>query len=270
MIKLIATDMDGTFLDNNKKFDMSFTHTFTKLKQNEIKFVIASGNQYQRLFQKFLPMSLDMIFIAENGSYIANGATPLYINTMNKDSVKQICDIFEQHPEIFIILCSQKSAYIKNANLDYKHVIQMHYCAYEFVDNFEDLYDEGIMKIAVYDPNADISIFLDKIKDQLPEEVKVVTSGNMWMDIQNKSINKGIAMKYLQDLYQITPEECMAFGDQMNDYELLSSVKYGYAMDNAVDPIKEIAYDVCLDNEQQGVIKKIDEYLESLNEPTNS
>ena len=54
----------------------------------------------------------------------------------------------------------------------------------------------------------------------------------------------------------------MAFGDQMNDYELLQQVKYGYAMENAVDPIKEIAYQVIDSNDNQGVIRKIKEILE--------
>lgn len=261
MIKLIATDMDGTFLDSNKNFDIEFIRTYQYLHKNGIKFVIASGNQYHRLFQKFLPMSLDIIFIAENGSYIAQGSNELYTNTVSADDAKKICTLFDLYPEVFIVLCGKKAAYIKNANKDYEKMIKMHYCSFEFVDSFESLYNEDILKIAVYDPNGDIELVLKKIADQLPTSVKVVTSGNMWMDIQNKSINKGIAMKYLQDLYHIKPEECMAFGDQMNDYELLQSVKYGFAMENAVDPIKEIAYDICLDNESQGVIKKINEYL---------
>ena len=75
MIKLIATDMDGTFLDSQKKFSPEFIDIFYKLKEKGIKFVIASGNQYYRLYQKFVPISEDMYFIAENGSYIAQGAT---------------------------------------------------------------------------------------------------------------------------------------------------------------------------------------------------
>lgn len=53
MIKLIATDMDGTFLDSDKRFDPEFIDIFYKLKEKGIKFVIASGNQYYRLYQKF-------------------------------------------------------------------------------------------------------------------------------------------------------------------------------------------------------------------------
>ena len=51
MIKLIATDMDGTFLDSNKRFNFEFIDIFYELKKRDIKFVVASGNQYYRLFK---------------------------------------------------------------------------------------------------------------------------------------------------------------------------------------------------------------------------
>ena len=265
MIKLIATDMDGTFLNSKKQFDLSFIKTFEKMKKNNIHFVIASGNQYHRLFQKFLPISTEMIFIAENGSYIADGTKELYSNTIQLDSLKQIVSLFENKKEIFIILCGKKAAYVMNVNKDYEDIVKTYYCSYRFVESFDEVYAiDQIMKVAVYDPKEDITIYLNQIKDKLPEEIKVVTSGNMWMDIQNKSINKGIAIKKIQELYQINEDECMAFGDQMNDYELLKSVKYAYAMENAVQPIKDIAYAICEDNEHQGVIKTIDRYLEKL------
>ena len=46
-------------------------------------------------------------------------------------------------------------------------------------------------------------------------------------------LTKVLECVFLQAIYEIEPDECMAFGDQMNDYELLQQVKYGYAMDNA-------------------------------------
>lgn len=263
MIKLIATDMDGTFLKDDKTFDLSFFKTYQKLKQENIQFVIASGNQYQRLFQKFLPISTELVYIAENGSLIVNGTKTIYKNKIKQEDLKVIDNIFKNYPEIFIIMCGEKSAYVKNVNQEYETVVKTYYCAYQFVEDFDHLNDD-ILKIAVYDPNNNIVDFLEAIKPHLPKDLKVVTSGNMWMDIQNKSINKGIAMTKLQQILKIDKDECMAFGDQMNDYELLQSVKYGYAMANAVDPIKEIAYETCLDNNQQGVICKIKEYLNTL------
>ena len=81
------------------------------------------------------------------------------------------------------------------------------------------------------------------------------------MDIQNRGVHKGIGMRFLQERYQIKPEQCAAFGDQMNDYELLSQVKYSYAMSNAVPEIKQIAYEVIGSNDEQAVITKIKEIL---------
>ena len=84
MIKLIATDMDGTFLDLLKRFSMEFFDIFEELRKRKIKFVIASGNQYFRLYQKFLPISNEMYFIGENGSYIAKGVKLIATNTLKK------------------------------------------------------------------------------------------------------------------------------------------------------------------------------------------
>lgn len=260
MIKLIATDMDGTFLDSSKKFSPEFIDVFYKLKEKEIKFVIASGNQYYRLYQKFLPLSEQMYFIAENGSYIAEGSTELYCNIIKKEDVEIIQSIINNTPRIFMIMCGRKGAYVLKDYFEYRNEVKKYYCAYSFVDSFDEV-DDDIMKIAIYDPKQNIKEFLDSIQSQLPQGLKIVTSGNEWMDIQNQEINKGVAIQFLQMIYEIKPEECAAFGDQMNDYELLQHVQYSYAMANAVDPIKDIAYEVVLSNDEQGVIQKIKEIL---------
>ena len=261
MIKLIATDMDGTFLDSNKRFDFEFIDIFYELKKRDIKFVVASGNQYYRLFQKFVPLSEQMYFIAENGCFIAKGARQLYCNTIENEDLIKIKSVLANYKELVIVLCGRKGAYILNKNFKYKNEIIKYYFNYRFVDSFDDINDD-IMKVSIYDQNEKINEIIKNVEKLLPDYIKIVTSGNAWMDIQNKNINKGIGMAFLQSLYNIKPEECMAFGDQMNDYELLQQVKYGYAMENAVDPIKEIAYQVIDSNDNQGVIRKKKEILE--------
>lgn len=261
MIKLIATDMDGTFLDSNKRFDFEFIDIFYELKKRDIKFVVASGNQYYRLFQKFVPLSEQIYFIAENGCFIAKGARQLYCNIIENEDLIKIKDVLANYKELVIVLCGREGAYILNKNLKYKNEIIKYYCNYRFVDSFDDINDD-IMKVSIYDQNEKINEIIKIVQKLLPDHIKIVTSGNAWMDIQNKNINKGIGMAFLQSLYNIKPEECMAFGDHMNDYELLQQVKYGYAMENAVDPIKEVAYQVIDSNDNQGVIRKIKEILE--------
>lgn len=263
MIKLIATDMDGTFLDSNKQFSPEFSSLFFKMKEKGIKFAIASGNQFYRLYQKFIPMSNDIIFIAENGAYIANGAQEFYCSVINRELVNKIVDIIEKTPRVFMIMCGKKGAYVQTKYLDYQHEVTKYYCSYTFVDSFDDVHDD-IVKIAIFDPEYSIREFEGSIRKELPSGLKLVTSGNEWMDIMNEDINKGVAMKIIQESMNITKDECAAFGDQMNDYELLKEVKYAYAMANAVDAIKDISYEVVLSNNEQGVIEKIKEILQEM------
>lgn len=260
MIKLIATDMDGTFLDSHKQFSPESIDLFYELQNLDIKFVIASGNQYYRLFQKFIPLSEQMYFVAENGSYVAKGTKELYFNTIKKENVEKIKEVISQTPRVFMILCGRKSAYILKDYFDYRHEVKKYYCNYAYVNNYDEI-DDDIIKIAIFDPEYRTNELVEGIRARLPEEVKIVTSGNEWMDIQNKEVHKGIGLQFLQQLENIDPSECAAFGDQMNDYELLKQVKYSYAMANAVDPIKEIAYEVIDSNDKQGVIKKLKEII---------
>lgn len=262
MIKLIATDMDGTFLDSSKQFSPEFIDVFYQMQEKGIKFVIASGNQYYRLYQKFLPLSENMYFIAENGSYIAKGATELYCNIIDPLSVTKIKSVIEKTPRIFMVYCGRKSAYISNEYIDYIDEIKKYYCAFRFINDESEM-DDDIMKIALFDPEYHIKELVDEVALGLPEGVKIVTSGNEWMDIQNANVHKGVGLACLQEIEKIKPEECAAFGDQMNDYELLKQVKYSYAMSNAVQPIKEIAYEVIGSNDEQSVIQKIKEILKN-------
>ena len=130
MIKLIATDMDGTFLDSSKRFSMEFFDIFEELRKKNIKFVIASGNQYFRLYQKFLPISNEMYFIGENGSYIAKGANLIATNTLKKEQVQAVIQLVESHPELNMILCGVKSAYCLNEFKHLEPVVRTYYCNY--------------------------------------------------------------------------------------------------------------------------------------------
>lgn len=81
------------------------------------------------------------------------------------------------------------------------------------------------------------------------------------MDIQHETINKGFGIHFLMNTLHLSKEECAVFGDQMNDYELFENVYYSYAMKNAIQPLKDIAYQVIDSNDEAGVTKKIKEIL---------
>ena len=75
-------------------------------------------------------------------------------------------------------------------------------------------------------------------------EIKVVTSGNIWIDFIAPGTNKGAALSNLMKLFHVKPEECMAFGDQYNDLEMLKLVGHSYAMSNSAPGVSYYADEV--------------------------
>ncbi|MDD8048086.1 MAG: HAD family hydrolase [Thomasclavelia sp.] len=256
-IKLIATDMDGTLLNNEHQFDEEFIEVFFKLKEKNIRFVVASGNQYYRLYQLFLPMSKDIIFIAENGSMIVDGEKLLCTNPLFKKDVNTTIDILKRFDNLRVVMCGEQSAYALKKEEDFEEIVKRHYCNYKMVNSLKEI-DDSIIKFSINDPQNQIKKYLKDIEENLPEGLRIVTSGNEWMDIQCSDTNKGEGMKVVQKLLNVSKDECMVFGDQMNDFEMFKEAKYSYAMKNAVQDLKNIAYDICDSNDEKGVIKTIE------------
>ena len=65
----------------------------------------------------------------------------------------------------------------------------------------------------------------------------------------------------MQEKLNVKPEECAAFGDYMNDYEMLQSVGYGYAMQNARPEIKKVAKFQTVSNNEYGVTVAIKKFI---------
>ena len=263
MIKLIATDMDGTLLDSTKILNQEFFTIFEEIKEKKIMFVIASGNQFYHLYNQFLPVSDDLYFIAENGCYITKGKAELKSYCLKKEFVDCVIDILHQFPSLMPMICGKKKSYTFERYCQYEKTIQKHYYQYAFIEDIQTIDDE-IFKFSIHDPFHQVENYVEDIKRLLPQGLKIVTSGHEWMDIQDENIHKGIGIEFLKNKYGITKEECVAFGDQMNDYELLQNVYYAYAMENAVKSMKDIAYEIVPSNEQQGVIQKLKELLKEM------
>ncbi|QAT66203.1 HAD-IIB family hydrolase [Bacillus glycinifermentans] len=90
-IKLIAVDMDGTFLDDEIKYNKErFMKQYRELKARGIKFVVASGNPYYQLKSFFPSIENEIAFVAENGAYIVDSGQELFSGEMSKETIKKI------------------------------------------------------------------------------------------------------------------------------------------------------------------------------------
>lgn len=253
-IKLIATDLDGTLLDTQKNPPKNFNEWVVFHK--EIKTVLASGRQYFTLKAMFEEIDEHLIYVSDNGGLVFSHGDIIYCNPMSKNNIIDCIDKLEPIPEISLILCGAKAAYMRH---DKEHVEangHMYYASLEFVEDIKScLEKDTIVKIAIFVDHQKA----EKVFKELPElapEVMPVLSGDSWIDIGNRSVNKGAAICAIQEKYKISPEESAAFGDYLNDYDMLLQCGESYAMKNAHDDLKKISrYVTKEDNDHDGVME---------------
>ena len=110
------------------------------------------------------------------------------------------------------------------------------------------------MKISVYKKEG-IETATRDIYDEFKDQAKMACAGDMWMDCMALGVNKGNAVKTIQESLDIRPEETMAFGDQLNDLEMLDQAYYSFAVANAREEVRRAARFQADSNVNDGVLK---------------
>lgn len=262
-IKLIVTDMDGTFL--NSKYEMSpdFPKVYQELKNRGIVFVPASGRQMSGITKYFDDIENEIGFIAENGGYIVYKNKELFADEMNRESVVKVIETVRKIPNARAVLSAKKKAYYETNDQEFIDFFTQYYTQNEKVPDLTQVMNDSTFKIAVYHKEGFEKNLYPALRQFEDDHLEVVVSGQYWLDVMNKKINKGIALEKLQKSLNILPEETMAFGDYMNDIEMLKNAEYSYAMKNAHPLVKETALYETSSNDDFGVVEVIKEYLEN-------
>lgn len=259
MIKLIATDMDGTLLNEKGKLPNNFFKTLEALKNRNIKFVIASGRPYTTLYENFKPFSDELYFICDNGAYIVEATKKPKVSIIDKNLIFNIIKSVESIKNIEILLCGLKGAYHRPINKNLTAEINKYYINQIEVNNLYDIDDE-IFKITICDLKGPANNSYDILNGAFGNKLNIVISGQMWLDITNLGVNKGAALEEIQQCDGISYKETMVFGDFYNDLEMFDKAYYSFAMENANDDIKSKANFRADSNINNGVIKAIEQY----------
>ncbi|MGK6341356.1 HAD family hydrolase [Chryseobacterium sp. DT-3] len=260
-IKLIVTDMDGTFLNSDYEVSPNFPSVFKELKKRNILFVPASGRQMPGITQYFEDIKNEIGFIAENGGYVIYKNKELFADKLEHQFIVDITAAVREIPGARAVLSAKKKAYYESDDQQFIDYFTKYYTENQKVNDLGEEVDDDAFKIAVYHPGGSEKNLYPFLKKFRENNLEVVVSGKYWLDIMNKDINKGNALEKLQNLLNITPSQTMSFGDYMNDITMLERSKYSYAMENAHPSVKDAASFSTLSNDDFGVLETISEYL---------
>ena len=255
MIKLIASDLDGTLLQNGaQSLDPSILPIIQKLKEKGIHFVAASGRQYFNLQNLFSEVKDDISYICENGALYVHQDKVHIPHMIAPATVRHIIEEVHKRQDCDLTISCEDHMYIEAHSQAFYH--HMHDVIGNDIVRTDNLLSiiQPAMKMAIFNAQG-IAPIADHYKEMFHDEVTVVTSGNDWVDFIPKEVHKGAALEKIMAEMSVAPEECMAFGDQWNDIEMLKLAGTSFAMANAVPGIS----DYCT-NVTDSVKKELEKY----------
>lgn len=265
MIKMIAVDMDGTFLDDKKEYDKAlFTEQLGLLKKLGISFVVASGNQYLHLKRYFPEFLSEISFICENGALIVEKNQFAYERFIHPIVVKTIIETLISNKELIVdrmILSGKRGSYLlKNTKDEFIKSGRFFYHNLHLVDSLLDVTD-NIYKITLNFPADKKAEGRSFLQNAFHDQVKILTSGVKAIDIISNEAGKEVGLEVLQEQLEISNDELACFGDNLNDLGMIKKAKYGFVMENGKAELKKHAYKVIGNNNQNAVLREINEII---------
>jgi Cof subfamily protein (haloacid dehalogenase superfamily) len=254
-IRLIATDMDGTLVDDAKQIHDELWPLIDELHARGITFCPASGRQYYNLVQEFEGVADELVFVAENGTYVVAHGREISSDCLALDVAQQVVSRVRGIPEAGAVLCGKRSAYIERRDAPFVEQATLYYTRLQVVDDLLEVNDD-MLKVAIYD-------FASAERNTAPRLTglgatqQVVVSGAHWVDVMSRTANKGRAVRQVQKTLGVTPDQTMVFGDFLNDLEMMDAAVYSFAMANAHPLVKERAGWIAPTNNANGVVRTI-------------
>ena len=251
-IKMIAVDLDGTLLLDDKTISDRSVSTLRKCRDMGIKVVYATarGNSAEHL------VAPDLVdgCVRMNGAVAYAGDTPIHKKFMSIDDVRN-----------FLISANKENIQIAAEHSGWT------YANFKFPDDWDPIFrsyyelsdfrtlDIEIEKIwAMPKSEAEIEV----LKTHMPNGLYLVTMRDDYFTmVMHEDASKSNAIAALSEYWGIKSTNIAAFGDDLNDIDMLQNCGVGVAMGNAIDEVKAVADYICDTNENDGVAKWIEEYV---------
>lgn len=289
MYKLITIDIDGTLLNSYGEVTDINKQAIQKALDKKIDVVLTSGRMPKAILPIASEINSNKYLISGNGAaiYDIQKDEIVYNNYMSKKKVLEIIDVCEKN-SMFYNIYTDNAVLTKslNYNILFYHnenkknpenkriKINVINDLYEYIKNYQG---NDFLKFTICD--SDKMVFksiinrLKTIRDIDVLEVahmskKMIKHGTddfeisyFYTEITNKNVNKWTAIEELIKILNITKEEVLSIGDNINDKEMIENAGIGIVTGNSSPLMKEIADEVVATNDENGVAEAINKYI---------
>lgn len=289
-IKLIASDLDGTFLTKDNSIPESNLKALESIKQKQIPFAICTGKSYA--ISKDICEKCDAQYgIFGNGTQIIDlkNGKEIFSYCLSLEDIKICCEFAKNYGlhihaygNNFIIteelkyldlhnyaLCfhshgSTFGKYDSNFNLTLTNEHKNNFCFYVVQNIFSYLQENNLPIFNIILSSSDsvqeakealekhTNLSIQYISKKGNYKDSIINAEYEYISLAPKSIGKGYALNILKDYLQVDTSSVLSIGDNLNDIDLLQNSGIGVAIANAYEPVKAVATYTTKSNASQG------------------
>lgn len=263
MVKLIVSDLDGTIVPEGT-FDINheYDKIFSKLIDKGVMVALASGRHYNNM-KKLLPLMKDRAyFMSDSGATVIYKGEVLLKHHVDEKLIREIIDyLHNSHCEVALsndvgYYTEERDEYI-NANV-FSNVKEVGY----IVESVEP-YLNDVTKLTVMAKDS-MEETIKYLNEKYGKDLHIVQSGTIWIDITRNDVNKGEAVKVIQERLGIKKEETIGFGNSENDIPLLNQCGEAIVVEDSNAGVKAHATKIVPDVYHDGALKELENILKSL------
>lgn len=235
MYKAIATDLDGTLLNSDHQLDPYTIDTVRRLADGGVPFVIATGRHYADVAGIRDVLGIRPYLITSNGARVHGpDDTRIHAQDVPADAVRQLVrpELVGTHGRVIVNLFTNDGWLIDR---DAPQLLAFHQDSgfrYEIVDM---LAHDGadIAKVLYIGEPEDLAVVSGNLARRFGDALYVTYSLPDCLEVMTANVSKGRALRVVLERLGVDPAHCVAFGDNINDIDLLETAGYPFMMNNA-------------------------------------
>ncbi|MCE7537594.1 Cof-type HAD-IIB family hydrolase [Aliivibrio fischeri] len=239
MITIVASDLDGTLLTPEHKVADFTKKTLNKLHQQNLTFIFATGRHHIDVGNIRSDVGIPAYMITSNGARVHDADDNLiYSKNVPETLVPQVIDLLKNDDQLTIHMYSDTQWFI---NAEDESLKEFHDNGFTYtVFDVNNPPVDDIAKVFVTMPEHEYLVqYEEQLKAQFGDQLMVAFSTPWCLEIMAAEVSKGAALEAVAKLLGKTLENCIAFGDGMNDYEMLSMASKGIVMGTSHEKVKK-------------------------------
>lgn len=253
---LIAVDLDGTLLtDAEKKITPRTRAALQKVMELGHKVVIATGRPYRASKQYYQELKLNTPIVNFNGAFIHNPSDSkwgLFHFPLDQGTAKRIIEASLQFNVQNIMVEVIDDVYLHKRD---EAIIGTFFDPTTTVQLLPEQLHTDPTSVLIHPYDEQVEDLRNMLEREHAEVVEHRKWGAPWnvIEVIRKGLSKALGLERICSTYQIPAERVIAFGDEDNDLEMIEFAGTGVAMGNAIPELKEVANEITLSNEEEGI-----------------